>query len=256
PRPRGCGSRSLDTRATGAGGRPAARRPPPGARPPGTRSGRLRDAPRAFRAAANRTSRAGRSPAAPPCRASPVAAPRASRRSSSSHAGRSFAQHYLRFRVLPSVQPVRVIALDELHVDLLHPVDAVDMTLVYDRTEDLRGRRESRRPPAERRVGAKDRPREVELQEIGQPIEDEAGKVLRARRVRQANPGPRASADMPLPHVVIGYPLHRLRRVSELLEGPKVRCLRDEGVSLYVRPVVFGVGDVVPSQVRDVVESL
>src|SRR5262245_11464341 len=47
------------------------------------------------------------------------------------------------------IHPVRVVALDEVDVDLLQAVDTVDVPLVDDRAEHAGARREKGGPPAE-----------------------------------------------------------------------------------------------------------
>ena len=47
-----------------------------------------------------------------------------------------FAYHNFRFGVLPAVEPVRVVALDKINVDLLQPIDTVDVFAIDHRTED------------------------------------------------------------------------------------------------------------------------
>src|SRR4051812_25624238 len=48
------------------------------------------------------------------------------------------AQHYIWFSILP----VGMVAFDEIHSNLLHPVDPINVALVHNWAEHLRGRRQ------------------------------------------------------------------------------------------------------------------
>ena len=139
-----------------------------------------------------------------------------------------------------------MVAFDELVVDLLERVSAIDDLAVQDRAEGRRRGAEEARPPTERRVGAKDRAGEVELEEIGEPVEDAfRPEVLRADGIAPSSANFFWSVDMPFPRVVIRHPFDRCGVVPVLLERHEVGVPRQHRVSLHAVSIVHRIGDVV-----------
>jgi hypothetical protein len=64
-------------------------------------------------------------------------------RAAASVADALLAQHNVpsrKFATYPVRQPVRMVALDEIHGNFLHSIDTIDVVGVNDRAEDFRGR--------------------------------------------------------------------------------------------------------------------
>src|SRR5262249_6930597 len=116
-----------------------------------------------------------------------------------------------------------MVALNEVHANLLQPVDTVDVPLVHNRAEYLRRRRQTGRPPAERGVRPKNRPREVQLQEVIEPVEHDPRQILRARGVLPTTLESGFPARVPFPRVIVRDPRDVLLRIPESAEGAPIR---------------------------------